>query len=262
MGNFDKLVEIMARLRGEDGCPWDREQTRRSLTPYILEEAYELIEAIDEDNPEKIREELGDLLLQIVFQAQIGKDRGEFDMEDVARTINEKLIHRHPHVFGEAVFDTADAVMRQWEERKREEGKHKESVMEGVPRELPALLRAHRIQSRAARVGFDWKQTNEVIAKLEEELSEFRDALDAKDQAKIEEELGDVLFSIVNVSRFVKVNPEDALRKTISRFVSRFHYVEKRAAETGRNLAQMTLDQMDDLWKEAKAAGEEGSGSG
>ncbi len=253
MGNFEKLVSIMGRLRGEDGCPWDREQTRESLTPYILEETYELLEAIDEGDAGKIKEELGDLLLQIVFQAQIGKDRGEFDIEDVAQTINDKLIHRHPHVFGGAVFETPEAVTRQWEERKREEGKHNESILEGVPKELPSLLKAHRIQSRAARVGFDWTQVEEVLAKLDEELSEFAHALESKEQSRIEEELGDILFSLVNVSRFVKVNPEDALRKTVAKFMARFRHIERKATESGRILAEVSLAEMDAWWEEAKA---------
>jgi MazG family protein len=253
----------MARLRAEDGCPWDREQTRESLTPYILEETYELLEAIDEGDAGKIKEELGDLLLQIVFQAQIGRDRGEFDIEDVIVTINDKLVHRHPHVFGNAVFETAEAVTRQWEERKREEGKHRESILEGIPKELPSLLKAHRMQSRAARVGFDWMQVEDVLAKLDEELGEFARACQGGEQRRVEEELGDILFSLVNVSRFVKVNPEDALRKAVARFMTRFRHIERRAAESGRSLTEVSLTEMDAWWEEAKAYGrEEREGSG
>lgn len=260
MAEFDRLVSIMARLRAEDGCPWDREQTRESLTPYILEEAYELLEAIDEGNAEKIKEELGDLLLQIVFQAQIGKDRGEFDIGDVVRTINDKLIHRHPHVFGNAVFETPEAVTRQWEERKREEGKHKESILEGIPRDLPSLLKAHRIQSRAARVGFDWMQVGDVLEKLDEELTEFAQALAAKEQGRVEEELGDILFSLVNVSRFVKVNPEDALRKAVAKFASRFRHIERKATRSGRSLTEVSLQEMEAWWEEAKKLNNEDRG--
>lgn len=252
MDNFQKLLDIMAALRAENGCPWDKEQTRESLKPFLVEETYEVIEAIDEKAPSKIKEELGDLLFQIIFHAQLAKEQGEFDMDDVINTISTKMIGRHPHVFGTAKFETPEQVLKQWEERKREEGKGRESILEGVPKELPSLLKAHRIQSRAARVGFDWKRVEDVLGKLEEELAEFRKALESKDQARIEDELGDVFFSLVNIARFVGVNPEDALRKTISKFISRFRYIEIKAAESGRNLSDMTLEEMDALWEEAK----------
>src|SRR5208337_4540432 len=199
--SFQNLLDIMAVLRGEDGCPWDREQTRESLTPYLVEETYEVIEAIEENSPQKIKEELGDLLFQIVFHCQIAKERGEFSMEDVIDDISRKMIGRHPHVFGDANYETSEQVLKQWEERKREEGKNRESILEGIPKELPSLLKAHRIQSRAARVGFDWNNVEDVVEKLDEELSEFRDALEQKDRAAIEDELGDVFFSLVNISR-------------------------------------------------------------
>ncbi len=253
--SFQKLLGIMEALRAENGCPWDREQTRESLTPYLVEETYEVLEAIDEGSPQKIKEELGDLLFQIVFHCQLAKERGEFSMEDVIDAISEKMTGRHPHVFGDAKFETSEKVMKQWEDRKKEEGKNRESILEGVPKELPALLKAHRIQSRAARVGFDWNRVGEVMEKLDEELSEFREALEQKDQAAIEDELGDVFFVLVNISRFVGVNPEDALRKTITKFISRFRYIEMKAASSGRNLSDMTLQEMDLLWEEAKEAG-------
>ncbi len=249
---FEKLIEIMAALRSESGCPWDREQTRESLKPFLVEETYEVIEAIDEGSPEKMKEELGDLLFQIVFHCQIAKERGEFDIQDVIAKISEKMRGRHPHVFGDACFETAEEVLKQWEERKKEEGKGRESILEGIPKELPSLLRAHRIQARAARVGFDWKRVEDVLKKLDEELGEFRDALDCRDQGEIEDELGDIFFVLVNISRFVGVNPEDALRKTISKFISRFRYIEMKAAESGKALSSMTLEEMDGLWDEAK----------
>lgn len=252
MDNFQKLLGIMASLRSEKGCPWDKEQTRESLTPYLIEETYEVMEAIDEDSPEKIKEELGDLLFQIVFQCRIAEERGEFNMDDVIAAISRKMVGRHPHVFGGADFETSEQVLRQWEDRKKEEGKHRESILEGVPKELPSLLRAHRLQSRAARAGFDWKRVEDVLQKLDEELGEFRAALKNKEQAEIEDELGDIFFVLVNISRFVGVNPEDALRKTISKFISRFRYIEMKAADKGRRLADMTLDEMDALWEEAK----------
>ncbi len=249
---FEKLVKIMTALRGEKGCPWDKEQTRESLKPFLVEETYEVLEAIDEGNPEKIKEELGDLLFQIIFHCQIAKERNEFDMNDVVRKISEKMIGRHPHVFGEATYETSEEVLKQWEERKKEEGKSRESILEGIPRELPSLLRAHRIQARASRVGFDWKQVEDVVEKLDEELKEFREALERKDQQEIEDELGDVFFVLVNISRFVGVNPEDALRKTISKFISRFRYIEMKSAESGKSLSGMSLEEMDALWDEAK----------
>lgn len=249
---FERLIGIMASLRGEKGCPWDKEQTRESLKPFLIEETYEVLEAIDEKDPEKIKEELGDLLFQIIFHSRIAEEKGEFNIRDVIRKISDKMIARHPHVFGEERYETSEEVLRQWEERKREEGKIRESILEGIPKELPSLLRAQRIQARAARVGFDWERVEDVLKKLDEEIKEFKDALDKKDQAAIEDELGDIFFVLVNISRFVGVNPEDALRKTISKFISRFRYIEIKAAETGRSLSDMTLEEMDVLWEEAK----------
>lgn len=250
--SLDELVKIMAALRGENGCPWDKEQTRESLKPFIVEEAYEVLEAIDEKKPEAVREELGDLLFQIVFQCQIAKELGEFDMPDVIKKIGEKMIARHPHVFGDAEYKTSDEVLVHWEAQKKREGKQRESVLDGVPKTLPSLLRAHRIQDRASRVGFDWDKVEDVLLKLEEELEEFRLALKAKRQEEIEDELGDIFFVLVNISRFVGINPEDALRKTISKFISRFRYIEMAASEQGKNLSDMTLAEMDALWDEAK----------
>lgn len=255
MDSFRKLLDIMAALRAENGCPWDREQTHKSLKPFLVEEAYEVLEAIDEGDPSKIKEELGDLLFQIVFHAQLGKERGGFDMDGIIEGISRKMVTRHPHVFGGAQCATSEEVRTQWDERKKEEGKLRESLLEGVPKELPSLLRAHRLQARAARVGFDWNRVEDVLGKLEEELGEFRKALESKDKAEIEEELGDILFTLVNISRFVKVSPEDALRKTIHKFISRFRYIEMKAAEAGKSLHEMTLEEMDALWEEAKETG-------
>jgi tetrapyrrole methylase family protein/MazG family protein len=250
--DFQELLKIMERLRGEKGCPWDREQTRDSLKPYIIEEAYELVEAIEEGEPAKIKEELGDLLFQIVFQCQIANEANEFGFSDIIRTIGEKMIARHPHVFGDAEYKTTDEVLVHWEEQKKREGKLRESILEGVPIAMPALLRARRLQDRAARVGFDWERVEDVFKKLDEELEEFKEALHAGNQDEIEDELGDIFFMLVNISRFVGVNPEDALRRTISKFIHRFHHIEMKAAEQGRKLSEMTLSEMDKLWDEAK----------
>ena len=252
MNNFQKLVDIMTLLRSNDGCPWDKVQTSESIKPYLIEETYEVIEAIDEKDPVKMKEELGDLLLQVVFHAQIAKDRGEFDINDVINKISDKMVSRHPHVFGDAKFETPEEVTKQWQDRKREEGKLKDSALEGVPKELPSLLRAHRLQSRAAKVGFDWAKVEDVFGKLDEELEEFKEALEKKDKKEIEDELGDIFFVLVNISRFVGVNAEEALRKTISKFISRFRYIEMTAADEGRQLSDMTLEDMDALWNEAK----------
>jgi tetrapyrrole methylase family protein/MazG family protein len=250
--DLNKLIEIMAALRGEKGCPWDREQTRESLKPFIVEEAYEVLEAIDEKNPEAIKEELGDLLFQIVFQCRIAEERGEFGMAEVIEMIGKKMIARHPHVFGDADYKTSEEVLVHWEAQKKREGKQRESILDGVPKTLPSLLRAHRLQDRASRVGFDWEKVEDVLPKLEEELEEFRTALKGKKQEEIEDELGDIFFVLVNISRFVGINPEDALRKTISKFISRFRYIEMAAVDKGKSLSDMSLAEMDELWDEAK----------
>jgi len=252
MKNLQKLIDIMETLRGEKGCPWDREQTRESLKPFLLEETYELLEALDEGNPKTIKEELGDLLFQIVFHCQIAREKNEFDINDVIEKISEKMIKRHAHVFGKARYKSHEELRRRWDEEKKREGKFKESILEGVPKALPSLLRAHKLQRKAARVGFDWKMTEDVFEKLEEEIKEFKDALKKKKQPEIEDELGDIFFMLVNISRFIGVNPEDALRKTISKFISRFRYIEMKASEQEKNLSDMTLEEMASLWDEAK----------
>lgn len=240
--DLEELLKTMERLRGENGCPWNRQQTRESLKPFIIEEAYELIESIEGGNPESIKEELGDLLLQIVFQCQIAKEKNEFEMSDVIESICKKLIARHPHVFGKSECKT-------W----RGEDKLRGSILEGVPKALPSLLRAYRLQEKAAEVGFDWEMIEDVLKKLDEELKEFRKALKTKKQDEIEDELGDILFMLVSVSRFIGVNPEDALRKAINRFISRFLYIEMSAKRQGRRLSDMTIEEMDRLWDEAKS---------
>jgi len=250
--DLDKLIDIMSALRGEKGCPWDKEQTRESLKPFIVEEAYEVLEAIDENNAGAIKEELGDLLFQVVFQCQIAKERGEFDMSGVIEGIGKKMIARHPHVFGDADYRTSEEVLVHWEAQKKREGKQRDSILDGVPKTLPSLLRAHRVQDRASRVGFDWEKVEDVLPKLDEELTEFREALKRKKPDEIEDELGDIFFVLVNISRFVGINPEDALRKTISKFISRFRYIEMAAADAGKTLSDMTLADMDALWEEAK----------
>jgi tetrapyrrole methylase family protein/MazG family protein len=252
--NFLDLVALMAKLRGPDGCPWDQKQTPESLKPFLVEECYEVIDAIDEGSPAKVKEELGDLLFQIIFHARIAEERGSFTISDVIAGNIEKMVRRHPHVFGDARISTDKEVIVKWEEIKKKEKGYEErkSILEGVPRNLPSLLRAHSLQERAARVGFDWNHIDEALPKLDEEIAEFKESLTKEDSASVEEELGDIFFMLVNVSRFLGVNPEDALRKTISKFISRFRYIEEHAADAGKTLNQMTLDEMEQLWQEAK----------
>jgi len=251
---LQRLVELMATLRGPDGCPWDRKQTPESLKPFLVEECYEVVDAIEEGAPAKVRDELGDLLFQIIFHARIAEEAGQFTINDVITAIHEKMTRRHPHVFGGDKLATDKEVLSNWEEIKRREKGHEDrkSILEGVPKELPSLLRAHRLQERAARVGFDWAHLNEAMPKLDEEIAEFKESLKSEDAGKIEEELGDVFFMLVNISRFLGVNPEDALRKTISKFIHRFRYIEEHAEQAGRSLNDMTLDEMERLWQESK----------
>jgi len=254
---MEKLLAIMAKLRSEQGCPWDKKQTMESLKPFIIEEAYEVVEAIEGGVKSEVCEELGDLLLQIVFLAQIGQESEDFDFDDVVQGINEKLLRRHPHVFGDETAENAEEVLHRWEQIKKEEKKDakRNSILEGIPKDLPALLKAHRLQDRAARVGFDWEHLSQVLEKVEEETAEFKEALEKQNPEEIENEFGDMLFALVNLSRFIQVSPEDALRKTISRFIARFQHIEEYAARQKVELHTLSLEEMDRLWNEAKAMG-------
>jgi tetrapyrrole methylase family protein/MazG family protein len=250
---FEELIAIMKRLRGPGGCPWDAEQTHESLTRYLLEETYEVIEAIEAKSPEHIKEELGDLLLQPVFHSAIAEEAGTFTMNDVIRTLCDKLIRRHPHVFGDLHIADSTAQIENWEQiKKTEKGAERTSALSGVPPHLPALLKAQKITEKAARVGFDWEHVDQVMAKVMEELHEFEEAMSAGDNEHMEAELGDLLFAIVNLGRFLSINPEEALRKTISRFQQRFKHVEDSLHSQGRQMNTTPLDEMDRLWEEAK----------
>ncbi|MBI1911806.1 MAG: nucleoside triphosphate pyrophosphohydrolase [Deltaproteobacteria bacterium] len=246
----------MERLRAPNGCPWDKEQTLESLIPFIIEEAYEVISAIDSKDPSHIKEELGDLLFQVIFASQITKEKNEFDIADVIDTSFTKMVRRHPHVFGDVKAETPEEVLKHWAEIKKEEkkeaGKKEEGYLSGIPEVLPALLRAHKVSQKAAKVGFDWKDVSEVLAKMEEEMNEFRQAVLAKNTEEMEEELGDFLFTVVNIGRFLEVNPENALRKTIGKFINRFHYIEKRLDEKGMDLSTTPIEEMERLWQESK----------
>jgi len=251
---YKDLLDIMEKLRSPGGCPWDREQDHKSLKRYLIEEAYEVLEAIDEENPAKLCDELGDLLLQVVFHAQIARENGQFDMEDVVHGVSSKMINRHRHVFGEEEAETPEDVIRIWEEIKKEEkGQETQTkVLKGVPANLPALMRSYKVQEKAAQVGFDWDKAEDAFKKLEEEVQELKRACESGNQAEIEEEMGDLLFAAVNVARFHKVQPELALSATVNKFIKRFEYVETESAKQGRQLQDMTLEEMDALWEECK----------
>ena len=253
---IERLLAIMERLRGPGGCPWDREQTLKTLRPYVLEETYEVLEAIDAGDPGEHCEELGDLLLQIVFQAQLTKEEGKFEFADVAEAISNKLVSRHPHVFGTSEVKDAEGVLRQWAALKREEKKAKgggESVLEGVPREMPALARADRLTEKASRIGFDWPDAGGAREKLAEELGELDRAIASGDRDAVESEVGDLLFAAANLARKLGVAPEEALRGTLARFVSRFHHIERELARRAVPHGGASLAEMDALWDEAKA---------
>lgn len=250
---FEKVMEIMRRLRRPGGCPWDAEQSHESLKRYLLEEAYEVIEAIDAKSPKMLREELGDLLLQPVFHAVIAEERGDFSIEEVLEKLADKLVSRHPHVFGDQVIKTSHEQLENWERLKQKEKKEeRKSALSGVPPHLPALMKAHKVTEKAARVGFDWSHVDEVFAKVMEELHEFEETMLANDQERMEAELGDLLFAIVNLGRFLSIDPEEALRKTITRFTGRFGHIEETLHGRGVSLKDASLDEMETLWEEAK----------
>ncbi len=245
---LDRLLTIMNELR--EKCPWDKKQTIETLRHLTIEETYELGDAILDNNLEEVKKELGDLLLHIVFYAKIGSETGAFDIADVANEICEKLIHRHPHIYGDVKVENEEEVKQNWEKLKLKEGK--KSVLEGVPKGLPALVKASRIQDKVAGVGFDWEEPKQVFLKVQEELAELEEEIQAGDTDKIEAEFGDVLFSMINYARFLKVNPENALERTNKKFIGRFQYLEKKAKELGKSLEDMTLAEMDIFWEEAK----------
>ena len=245
---FDRLLTIMDELRGK--CPWDKKQTMQTLRHLTIEETYELGDAIHDNDLEEVKNELGDVLLHIIFYAKIGSETDDFDIADVCNAICEKLINRHPHIYGDVKVDNEEDVKRNWENIKLKEGK--KSVLEGVPNGLPALVKANRIQDKVAGVGFDWEKPEQVWEKVQEELSEFQEEVDQGNTEKMESEFGDVLFSMVNYARFLEINPENALERTNKKFIKRFQYLEARAKENGKSLKEMTLAEMDVHWNEAK----------
>jgi MazG family protein len=247
---IDRLKQIVERLRSPDGCPWDREQTHASLQPHIIEECYELIDAIDDQDDQGMKEELGDILLQVVLHAQMASEEGRFDFDSVAEVISEKLIRRHPHVFGDTKLATSDAVLLQWDAIKRGEKTDRESALDGVPRGLPGLAKAQKMQSKAARVGFDWPDAVGPLEKVKEEIGEIEQAGTGE---KLAEELGDLLFSVVNFARKNQLDAEELLQAANRKFSDRFRKMEALAAARGLNFSSLTLSEMDQLWNEVKA---------
>lgn len=251
---FRDLAGLMCKLRSEEGCPWDKEQSHASLKPHLVEEAYELIDAIDTGNPEKIKEELADLFFHIIFHCQIAKEKGEFDIGEVIALCLDKMTRRHPHVFGNATAATPEEVVHQWEQIKKQEKGYEERkfIVDGLPKHLPALQKAQKLQKKVAKVGFDWPDITGVIAKVDEELAEVKEAIRENKPENIEEEVGDLLFSVVNLSRFLKLDTENVLHKTIYKFVDRFKKVETELAFMGKDIEKCTLEEMDAVWNKVK----------
>lgn len=245
-----RIIDTLDVLRVQ--CPWDRKQTNESLRPNTIEEVFELCEALINDDAANIKKELGDVLLHVLFYAKIGEEQSRFDIADIADALNEKLIFRHPHVFGETKVNNSQEVEQNWEQIKLKEKGGNKTVLGGVPSALPAMIKANRIQEKAANVGFDWDEPHQVWDKVKEEICELGNEIDAFDKTKIDEEMGDLLFSLINVSRLYGIDPENALEKTNKKFISRFNYVESKALEQGKKLRDMTLGEMDELWNEAK----------
>ncbi|GIX07949.1 MAG: nucleoside triphosphate pyrophosphohydrolase [Candidatus Poribacteria bacterium] len=253
---FARLLEIVAILRSERGCPWDREQTHHSLRSDTLEEAYELVEAIEEDRPEKIAEELGDLMIVVALHAQIAAEAGHFTMAQLLNAANAKLVRRHPHVFGDLQVESTDQVLRNWEQIKRQEESNQDrtSLLDGIPRALPALLAAEKLQKRAARVGFDWEEPTPILGKIREEANELQEQIEkGADPERLEDEIGDLLFAVVNLARKLHVDPEQALRRTNAKFRRRFQRMEALLQEQGEPLEGKSLQELDQLWEQAKA---------
>ncbi|MFN3533036.1 MAG: nucleoside triphosphate pyrophosphohydrolase [Candidatus Brocadia sp.] len=251
---FQDLIELMRKLRGKDGCPWDKEQSHESLKPHLVEETYEVVDAIDSGDPEKLKEELADLFFHIIFHCQIAKEKGKFDIGGVMALCLDKMTRRHPHVFGDATATTPEEVIRQWEEIKKKEkgGEERKFIVDGLPKHLPALQKAQKLQKKVAKVGFDWTNIQDVIAKVDEELGEVKEAIRENKPENIEEEVGDLLFSIVNLARFLKLDTENVLHKTIYKFVDRFKKVETELASMGKDIEKCTLEEMDVIWNKVK----------
>ena len=252
--SFSNLLKIVDTLMGESGCPWDKVQTRESLKPYLVEETYEVLEALDTNDPEKIKDELGDLLYQILFHSKISSLNGEFSFRDVLDSLGEKMVRRHPHVFKEKEFNTPEQVVKQWEEIKRDEKgrSNQKSIFDNIPINLPSLPKAQKLQKKAAKEGFDWNRIDDVFDKLDEEITEFKEAVLKKKSVDIQSEIGDIIFVITNIARFYKVDAEEALRSTNNKFTKRFQYIEQKIKEKGGDFKDFSLKEMERYWQEAK----------
>jgi tetrapyrrole methylase family protein / MazG family protein len=263
LADIEKLVTLVERLRGDEGCPWDKEQTRETLKPMLIEEAYEVLDALDSENPAELKDELGDLLFQIIFHAQIAREKNEFDLAGIIDRSHEKMTRRHPHIFGDADLKTSGDVLKNWEDIKAAEkgvqsASHPESersLLDGIPSKLPALHRASQMTAKASRVGFDWTKLEDILSKLQEETSELLEAQAANDPDQIADEVGDLLFVTANIARFLGIDPETALNRSNRKFEKRFRYVESKIKQQGRGLKDSSLEEMDALWEEAKKAG-------
>ncbi len=258
--DIEKLSNLVEQLRGDNGCPWDKEQTRETLKPMLIEEAYEVLDALDAEDPNELKEELGDLLFQVVFHAQIAQERGEFDLAAVIDRSYDKMVRRHPHIFGKADLKTAGEVLKSWEDIKAAEKgvpsashpRSERSLLDGIPSKLPAMHRAYQMTAKASRVGFDWTRLEDILLKMQEEASELAEAQSRNDQEKISDEVGDLLFVAVNVARFLGIDPETALDRSNRKFDTRFRYIESSLKQQGRELKSASLAEMDVLWEEAK----------
>lgn len=253
--NFNDIVELSKHLRSPEGCPWDREQSLDSVTPYIIEEAYEVVQAIELKDKDEIIEELGDLFFQVIFASQIASEDGEFDIEEVMDRLHNKLVRRHPHVFGDEKAKDAEEAIKTWHRQKLKEKSRKRRLLE-IPRTMPSLLRAHRVGEKASQVGFDWKSAQEVLPKVKEELNELEVEINNKNRNGIEKEFGDLVFSIVNLGRHLKLDSESTAHKAIDSFINRFSKVEDKAQEKGKELSGLTIEEMDELWEEVKSEGD------
>ena len=252
---FERVMQVMSKLRSDEGCPWDIKQTHRSLKPYLIEEAYEVIEAIDLSDPDLLKEELGDLLLQVIFHSQIASEEGKFNLFDVTNFLSKKLIDRHPHVFQKSKKNTSKSVLQNWEINKRNQRKtkkEKNSVLDGVPKSMPGLQQAERLQDKASRVGFDWTDCKGPKSKIEEELRELEKAIESQNKIAIENELGDLLFSVVNLARKLSINAEESIKKSSTKFSERFHYIETKLIKEGLSPERVSIEQLESLWNESK----------
>ncbi|RJP61540.1 MAG: nucleoside triphosphate pyrophosphohydrolase [Candidatus Auribacter fodinae] len=254
---LEELVSIMQTLRSPQGCPWDREQTHATVRRCMIEEVYEFAETIDDDNPEKMKEELGDILFQIVFHCQLAEEAGHFSISDVIETVGDKMIRRHPHVFGDQAkkLNTPDEVLDQWDTIKKTEKQHQHrtSILDGIPKHLPSLMRAYKAQKKAAKVGFDWEKAEHIVEKIEEELHEVKDALIGHDETHVQEELGDLFFAVSNLARFLHYDPELLSNKGVDKFISRFQKIEEELARSGKKVEECTLEELDKIWNSHKS---------